>query len=126
MPRPSGSLPGSRRPRRRLSLAMRGEKQLSCAAVLFLGALGCGDQVVIAHEVLAQDVSSENLDAGTDASTLSATHEPSHGLLPGHVPAKLPPPPPPHPEEHHSSSSTGGDSSVPDASHTAPKIVPHH
>jgi hypothetical protein len=105
---------------------MRREEQLICAAALLVGALGCGDRVVIAHEVLAQDVSSEDLDAGTDASALSSGHEPSHGSGPSltHTPTKVPVVP--RPEEHHPASSAGSDSSVPDASHTAPKIASHH
>jgi hypothetical protein len=105
---------------------MRREKQLICAAISLIGALGCGDRVVIAHEVLAQDVSSEELDAGADANARSSTHEPSHASGPSLARPITKVPVTSHPDEHHSSSSAGSESSVPDASYAAPKTATHH
>jgi hypothetical protein len=82
-----------------------------------LGAASCGDSVVIARELVAQEVvSAERFDAGPDA----GSHVPGvfHGGSDGHPPsnAHLPPPssskPSVHPLDppHHSSSSTSSSS----------------
>lgn len=106
------------------------------AVLSSLGAVSCGDSVIIARELAVQALSADGRDAGADAGdhVLGVPHGSSEGHSP--VNTHLPPPSPPKPSVHpvevpHRSSSTSisPSESTDGGSHTDPtaaSTAAHH